>query len=759
MAQDFRASQVRTGKIIASGSSAGNARIAIYDIAADSTTTPNQGDINSSVFVTSSIGSDVFLFVSGTNNSLNINADERRLALFSDIAISGSVLFPTSSDPSKTAIYGLIWRGEATDAYIAHVDGGDPGLFNLAYYNERGGMRFDIFGDDPVTTVYEFAGGPAKFYDGISGSLQRTTNGDPAFLGTGSVTVSTNSAGQIIISASDGGGGGGTTLQSAYEAGNVITVTSSVGTILITGNIASTSASLHIIPTVADYRALRVSDTSNTREQLLIHGTNAPFAGAGIILRSQGSYYGYIGWQDGTNETLSATEAAMDASIYYDDSNARLRLQDRNSNGKTAIWNPNGSVDRAHVEFQNSNPGTGYLFPGQPTARLHNSGTLIQSGAATFYNGLSGSLTQLHDGSSYLIAGANVTITTNSNGSITIEASGSGGGPIPLKQTVGLNLTTTTTASTIAGQFYWNENDYSSAPSTARLYIVGNSLGTNTASFRLYNVTSGAYVHLDGTSPWLSITASNSTFITSSNLIGATNFDTSHVYELQVSSSTSGSLAYVGGAAFLVEAPGGGGGSGVVQWNEGSPSPRLNTTASVAIAGGLGSSYFAEDAGSDIVFFVSGAVDSKNTSTRGTTLFGGDLHVSGGAFVGTTGSTSQDRVYTTTTTNATPTELISFQLTGDNLYDFTVTVNAASTGSGLTKRFKRNFAVSYCNLTASILEDSVFVPVPDVSGSSGANAWEVGVRTSGSYMIVDITGSASTAIRWGGKLEGFGVSG
>jgi hypothetical protein len=42
--------------------------------------------------------------------------------------------------------------------------------------------------------------------------------------------------------------------------------------------------------------------------------------------------------------------------------------------------------------------------------------------------GLSGSLTQLVDGSSYLIAGSNVTISSASNGSITIGASAGGGG-------------------------------------------------------------------------------------------------------------------------------------------------------------------------------------------------------------------------------------------------------------------------------------------------------------------------------------------
>ena len=42
--------------------------------------------------------------------------------------------------------------------------------------------------------------------------------------------------------------------------------------------------------------------------------------------------------------------------------------------------------------------------------------------------GISGSLTRLTDGSSYLIAGTNITLTTGANGSVTIDSSGGGGG-------------------------------------------------------------------------------------------------------------------------------------------------------------------------------------------------------------------------------------------------------------------------------------------------------------------------------------------
>ena len=54
-------------------------------------------------------------------------------------------------------------------------------------------------------------------------------------------------------------------------------------------------------------------------------------------------------------------------------------------------------------------------------------GDVFASGSAVFPM-LSGSLTKLADGTSYLIAGANVTITSESNGSITIASTGGGGG-------------------------------------------------------------------------------------------------------------------------------------------------------------------------------------------------------------------------------------------------------------------------------------------------------------------------------------------
>ena len=56
------------------------------------------------------------------------------------------------------------------------------------------------------------------------------------------------------------------------------------------------------------------------------------------------------------------------------------------------------------------------------------SGNVGITGSLGVVGGLSGSLTQLVDGSSYLVAGSNVTIASASNGQVTISSTGGGGG-------------------------------------------------------------------------------------------------------------------------------------------------------------------------------------------------------------------------------------------------------------------------------------------------------------------------------------------
>ena len=75
------------------------------------------------------------------------------------------------------------------------------------------------------------------------------------------------------------------------------------------------------------------------------------------------------------------------------------------------------------------------MFGGSP---LVIGDSLRVTGSVDASLGLSGSLTRLSDGTSYLVAGSNVTITSSSNGQVTIASSGGGGeGSITVKENDG----------------------------------------------------------------------------------------------------------------------------------------------------------------------------------------------------------------------------------------------------------------------------------------------------------------------------------
>lgn len=76
------------------------------------------------------------------------------------------------------------------------------------------------------------------------------------------------------------------------------------------------------------------------------------------------------------------------------------------------VGNGTGDLDANRSDVLRINRGT-------PT-----SGRVEVTGSLTTTLGLSGSLTRLHDGTTYLVAGSNITITSGSNGSVTIATTG-----------------------------------------------------------------------------------------------------------------------------------------------------------------------------------------------------------------------------------------------------------------------------------------------------------------------------------------------
>ena len=120
------------------------------------------------------------------------------------------------------------------------------------------------------------------------------------------------------------------------------------------------------------------------------------------------------------------------------------------------------------------------------------------TGSARFNAGMSGSLTRLTDGTSYLVSGDNVTITSASNGQVTITAAGSaftaGTGLILDGTEFSINdsVVSTLSGSKFSGDVTLNGN----------LYVSGNvSDFTSTGSARFNSGLSGSLTRLvDGTS-------------------------------------------------------------------------------------------------------------------------------------------------------------------------------------------------------------------------------------------------------------------
>lgn len=116
MAIDFRASQVQTNKIIASGSTGTGAQLLIYGIAGQDSVSPNQGIINPAAFGTGSIGTDIFLFISGTISASSAPA----VSTFGgDLIVSGVLM----SRMTKTFLFIGSYAATSATASNAQVTG------------------------------------------------------------------------------------------------------------------------------------------------------------------------------------------------------------------------------------------------------------------------------------------------------------------------------------------------------------------------------------------------------------------------------------------------------------------------------------------------------------------------------------------------------------------------------------------------------------------------------------------------------------
>ena len=360
MATDFRSQRIRTNSLIVSRSDAGNASFIIYSGSSATNSTGGISDAN----MFNSVGKDVFLFVSGTKTDESTGATRgsknTAVALFGgDLIVSGTLY---------------------ADRQVIEVEENVTGSLSVS------GSMF-VSGSGVVKNGLTVQLDTGAEGGTISGSIHQTDGGLSYIVGAGSITVTSASNGQVtitgaatslewtdngdILSPSDGAADSVGVGGSGNDSSNYNTMLQADGTIL-TNNFISASLGL---------------SGSLTR---LVDDTSYIIAGSGITVVSASN--GAV--------TISSTVTGGE----WTDEGTILRPAD-------------GAAENVGIG------GTGTNLEEYNTFLESSTGNIKTVGFISASLGLSGSLTRLVDGRSYLVAGSGITVVSGSgNDSVTISS-------------------------------------------------------------------------------------------------------------------------------------------------------------------------------------------------------------------------------------------------------------------------------------------------------------------------------------------------
>ena len=134
MAKDFKSNQIRVGKLIGSNSNSSEPKLIVYP---DSSVLDGSGGINPNML--SNVGTDTFLFVSGSICGKKNNIPDSVTVFGGDVVISGSLYVERVGDS--------LWEIDPTDSdnlIPTNILDGDTGLF---------GLDFNLFIEDDGTII------------------------------------------------------------------------------------------------------------------------------------------------------------------------------------------------------------------------------------------------------------------------------------------------------------------------------------------------------------------------------------------------------------------------------------------------------------------------------------------------------------------------------------------------------------------------------------------------------------------------------
>ena len=447
MSKDFRIKQLRTTQVIASGSSVGSVpSLLVYSASA-----ATDIDGNYSADLLAGAGTDVWMFVSGTRNDSNqSNEQHNDKVLFSgDVVISGTlyaekqVMEVNMSQTSDLYLSGAVVLG---DQGAASSDSGQA-----RFYNTIGTNSGSLF----VSTGSLYLG---RNISGTYSEIQVLPNTVTAGNGIGTQDITDiNQSLNIDINELTGSLTNSTIAGSdLFAIADVDATNNEVKKITLT-NVAAKlagdglSASSGVLS--ADSRN-GINVTSNGIEISLsdVSGSSAIATGDSIpFLDSDGSTQISTVAQlvtalagDGLTNSSNQFQVEVDDSTIERNTD-QLRVKDAgitaakiNSNvaGTGLEQHTDGSIRIAAAAAGNGLTGGAgsAISVGSGNGISVNAGSIeiddsvVATISGSTFSGpvlssaFSGSLTHLTDGSSYLVAGANVTITTGSSGAVTIQS-------------------------------------------------------------------------------------------------------------------------------------------------------------------------------------------------------------------------------------------------------------------------------------------------------------------------------------------------